>query len=351
MPGNTFGEIFKVTTFGESHGEAVGVIIDGCPSGYLLDISDIQQELDRRRPGTSDLSTPREEEDRAEILSGIFEGKTTGTPISIIVRNNNQKSGDYSAIKDLFRPGHADYTYNKKYGVRDYRGGGRSSARETIGRVAAGAVAKIILKSMGIDIFAYVIQVGEIKAESFDRAYIDMNPLHTADKIKYPEMQSLILDVKKAGDSIGAVIELTASNVMPGLGEPVFDRINARLAYAIASIPAVKGVEFGRGFESAKLRGSQMNDEITPLGFLTNNAGGTLGGITTGQDIVLRFALKPASSIMVPKRTIDIHNNEREIITKGRHDPCLAPRAVPVAESMAAIVILDMLMIDNAGRF
>ena len=348
MSFSVFGEIFKISTFGESHGAGVGVVIDGCPAGIELNESVIQKELDRRRPGQSALSTPRSEEDTAEILSGVFEGRTTGTPIAILVRNKNQKSGDYDAIKELFRPGHADYTYYKKYGFRDYRGGGRASARETIGRVAAGAVAKKFLEMQGVDIFAHVIRVGSIKATNFDRSYIEQNPVRTADREAFPLMEDLILAVKKEGDSIGAVIELKASGVPSGLGEPIFDRMNARLAYAMMSIPAVKGVEFGAGFDAASMRGSEMNDEITQAGFLSNNSGGTLGGITTGQDIILRFAIKPTSSILIPKKTVNIKGEDAEIRTKGRHDPCLAPRAVPVAEAMAAIVIADMMLIHRA---
>lgn len=348
MSGNIFGELFRVSTFGESHGVAVGVVIDGCPAGIELDETDIQYELERRRPGQSILSTPRDEDDKCEILSGVFEGQTTGTPICILVYNKNQKSSDYSAIKNLFRPGHADFTYYKKYGIRDYRGGGRASARETIGRVAAGAVAKKYLSSLGIDVFAYVIQVGNIKASNFNRDFIEKNPVRTADIEAYPKMEELILDVKKQGDSIGAVIELVIKGLPIGLGEPIFDRFNARLAYAIMSMPAIKGIEFGKGFDSALMKGSQMNDEITSNGFLSNNAGGTLGGITTGEDVILRFVVKPTSSILIPKKTIDIHNNDTEIVTKGRHDPCLAPRAVPIAEAMALIVTMDMILLHKS---
>lgn len=348
MSGNIFGELFRVSTFGESHGVAVGVVIDGCPAGIELDETDIQYELERRRPGQSILSTPRDEDDKCEILSGVFEGQTTGTPICILVYNKNQKSSDYSAIKNLFRPGHADFTYYKKYGIRDYRGGGRASARETIGRVAAGAVAKKYLSSLGIDVFAYVIQVGNIKASNFNRDFIEKNPVRTADIEAYPKMEELILDVKKQGDSIGAVIELVIKGLPIGLGEPIFDRFNARLAYAIISMPAIKGIEFGKGFDSALMKGSQMNDEITSNGFLSNNAGGTLGGITTGEDVILRFVVKPTSSILIPKKTIDIHNNDTEIVTKGRHDPCLAPRAVPIAEAMALIVTMDMILLHKS---
>lgn len=349
MVSNSYGEMFRITTFGESHGEGVGVVIDGCPAGISLSVEDIQKELDRRRPGQSSLSTMRNEADKAEILSGIFEGKTTGTPIAVLVRNTNQRSGDYSEIMELFRPGHADFTYFKKYGIRDYRGGGRASARETIGRVAGGAVAKKILESKNIDIFAYVIQIENIKAESFNRDFIEKNPVRTADVNAAEKMAQAIDNARRDKDSVGGVIELVIKNIPVGIGEPIFDRLNARLAYAVMSIPAVKGIEFGAGFKAASMRGSQNNDEITSSGFLSNNAGGTLGGISTGQDIVLRFAVKPTSSIQIPKKTIDINGNDREIITKGRHDPCVAPRAVPVAEAMAAVTVVDMLMLHN-GR-
>ncbi len=349
MNSNSYGEFFKITTFGESHGAAVGVIIDGCPAGLEINEEDIQKELDRRKPGQSKVSTLRKEDDSVEILSGVFEGKTTGTPVALMVRNTSQRSQDYNDIKDLFRPGHADYTYFKKFGIRDYRGGGRASARETIGRVAAGAVAKKILALKGIDIFGYIIQIENIMAEKFDRDFIEQNPIRTADVDAYPLMEEAILKAKMEQDSVGGVIELCIKNVPAGLGEPVFDRLNARLAYAIMSIPAVKGVEFGAGFKAAAMRGSQNNDEITPDGFLSNNAGGTLGGISSGQDIILRFAVKPTSSILTPKKTIDIYGNPHEIVTKGRHDPCVAPRGVVVAEAMAALTIVDMMMI-NAGR-
>ena len=349
MNSNSYGEFFKITTFGESHGAAVGVIIDGCPAGLEINEEDIQKELDRRKPGQSKVSTLRKEDDSVEILSGVFEGKTTGTPVALMVRNTNQRSHDYNDIKDLFRPGHADYTYFKKFGIRDYRGGGRASARETIGRVAAGAVAKKILALKGIDIFGYIIQIENIMAEKFDRDFIEQNPIRTADVDAYPLMEEAILKAKMEQDSVGGVIELCIKNVPAGLGEPVFDRLNARLAYAIMSIPAVKGVEFGAGFKAAAMRDSQNNDEITPDGFLSNNAGGTLGGISSGQDIILRFAVKPTSSILTPKKTIDIYGNPHEIVTKGRHDPCVAPRGVVVAEAMAALTIVDMMMI-NAGR-
>ena len=315
---NTFGEMFRITTFGESHGEALGVIIDGCPAGIEISEADIQVELDRRKPGQSKISTTRKEPDEAKILSGVFEGKTTGTPIAIVVYNTSQRSNDYNDIKDLFRPGHADLTYFKKFGIRDYRGGGRASARETVARVAAGAVAKKILKLKGIDIYASVIQIENIKATSFDRSFIDLNPVKTADREMAAKMEEAINKARMERDSVGGIIELVVKNMPVGIGEPIFDRLNARLAYAILSIPAVKGVEFGLGFTAATKRGSENNDEITPEGFLSNNAGGTLGGISSGQDIVLRFPVKPTSSILIPKRTIDKFGNPTEIITKGR---------------------------------
>lgn len=351
MRANTYGELFQISTFGESHGKAVGVVIDGCPAGIEISEEDIQKELDKRKPGKSLLSSLRKEDDRVEIFSGVFEGKTTGTPILLIVHNTNQRSKDYNEIKDLFRPGHADFTYFKKYGIRDYRGGGRSSARETVGRVAAGAIAKKILTlKHNIEIFAHVLQVGNVRASNFDRAFIEQNNVRTADRDVVKKMEEIILNARQKGDSVGAIIEVTAKNVPIGLGEPIFDRLNARLAYAILSIPAVKGVEFGAGFDVAQRYGSENNDEITPNGFSSNNAGGTLGGISNGDDITLRFPIKPTSSILIPKKSIDIHNNPIEVITKGRHDPCLASRACIVAESMVALTLLDMLLLDNARR-
>ncbi|MCX8083655.1 MAG: chorismate synthase [Calditerrivibrio sp.] len=347
MAGNSFGRIFRITTFGESHGKAVGVVVDGCPSRIDLSESDIQAELDRRRPGQSELTTPRQEEDKVEILSGVFEGVTTGTPICMVVYNMNQKSKDYDAVKNLFRPGHADYTYQMKYGIRDYRGGGRSSSRETIGRVCAGAIAKKILKKYNIDIFGYVKQVGTVKGHRIARDFVEKNPIRMADPDVYRQAYELILEVKQRGDSVGALIEVIISGVPVGLGEPVFDRINAELAKAIMSIPAVKGIEFGAGFSVVESFGSQNNDEITPYGFMSNNAGGTLGGISSGQDIVFRFAVKPPSSILVPKKTIDLFGNPKEIVTEGRHDPCVAPRVVPIAEAMAALVLVDFMMINK----
>ncbi len=350
MNSNTFGKLFSITTFGESHGEAVGVVIDGCPAGITIKIEDIQKELDKRRPGSSALSSPRDEKDIAMIYSGVFEGKTTGTPIMIMVKNESQKSGDYDAIKDLFRPGHADYTYYKKYGIRDHRGGGRSSVRESIGRVAALGIARKILDSYGIDIFAHVTQVGNITAETFDRDFIDENPLHTACVEKYDEMSAEILRVKALGDSIGAILEFRAKGVYAGVGEPIFDRLNARLSYALMSIPAVKGVEFGLGFNAVNYLGSQMNDEIKSDGFTTNNSGGMLGGISNGDDIYGRLVVKPVSSILIPKKTIDIEGNDSEIVTMGRHDSCVAARAVVIVEAMIALTLVDLILIDKSKK-
>lgn len=348
MSGNIFGKNFTITTFGESHGKAVGVVIDGCPPMIEITAEEIQKELNRRRPGQSKVSTPRDEADAVEIYSGVFEGKTTGTPIMMMVFNQNQMSKDYNAVKDLFRPGHADFTYFSKYGIRDHRGGGRSSARETIGRVCAGALAKKILEKFGVDIKGYVIQVGPHKAVKRDMDVIENNIIRTCDLDIAPKMEEYILEAKDAGDSVGGIVEVTIKGVPVGVGEPVFDRLNAVLAHAVMSIPAVKGIEFGRGFEAALMRGSEHNDEMSKYGFLSNNAGGTLGGMASGQDVVFRFVVKPASSITVPRKGIDLYGNEKTVITEGRHDPCVAPRVVPVAEAMAAVVLVDLMMADRA---
>lgn len=348
MAGSTFGTNFTITTFGESHGKAVGVVIDGCPPLVEVSAEDIQKELNRRRPGQSKVSTPRDESDTVEIYSGVFEGKTTGTPIMMMVFNKNQMSRDYNAVKDLFRPGHADFTYYSKYGIRDHRGGGRSSARETIGRVCAGALAKKILDKSGISITGYVIQVGPHKADERDLSIIEKNIIRTCDPHIAPKMEEYIMEAKEAGDSVGGIVEVTIKGVPVGVGEPVFDRLNALLSHAIMSIPAVKGIEFGRGFEAALMRGSEHNDEMSKYGFMSNNAGGTLGGMASGQDVVFRFVVKPASSITVPRKGVDLYGNEREVITEGRHDPCVAPRVVPVAEAMSAVVLVDLIMSDKA---
>ncbi|MBQ62261.1 MAG: chorismate synthase [Gammaproteobacteria bacterium] len=345
MPGSSIGNMFKVTTFGESHGPALGCVVDGCPPGLELSALDLQVDLDRRRPGSSKYSTQRKEADQIKILSGVFEGQTTGTAIGLVIENSDQKSGDYDEIKSLFRPGHADYTYHKKYGIRDYRGGGRASARETAMRVAAGGIAKKYLSTRyGIRVKGYLAQMGGIEVEEVDWAVIDDNPFFCPDISKVPEMEALIDQLRQDGDSVGAKITLVASGMMSGLGEPVFNRLDADIAGAIMGINAVKGVEIGSGFESVTQRGSAHRDEIMPDGFLSNNAGGVLGGISTGQDIIVHLAMKPTSSITLPAKTIDTQGKAAEITTKGRHDPCVGVRATPIAEAMLAIVLMDHLL-------
>jgi chorismate synthase len=350
MSGNTFGKLFTVTTFGESHGKALGCIIDGCPPGLDLCEEDIQVDLDRRKPGTSRFTTQRREADQVEILSGVFEGKTTGTPIGLIIHNTDQRSKDYSNIKDQYRPAHADYTYMQKYGVRDYRGGGRSSARETAMRVAAGAIAKKFLKQeFGIVVRGYLSQLGPIKIESVDWNEVHNNPFFCPDLSKVSEMEDYMKALNKEGNSVGAKISVIASGMIPGLGEPVFDRLDADIAHALMSINAVKGVEIGAGFDSVAQKGTEHRDEITSEGFLSNQAGGILGGISTGQDIIAHLALKPTSSLHLPGRSVDQHGNEVEVITKGRHDPCVGIRATPIAEAMLAMVLMDQLL-RNRGQ-
>ncbi|PSJ48050.1 chorismate synthase [Zobellella endophytica] len=348
MAGNSIGTLFRVSTFGESHGPALGAVVDGVPPGLELGEEDLQQDLDRRKPGTSRFTTQRREADQVKILSGVFEGKTTGTSIGLLIENTDQRSQDYSAIKDLFRPGHADYTYHQKYGVRDYRGGGRSSARETAMRVAAGAIAKKVLARFGVSIFAHLTQLGPIKAEAFDQGIIETNPFFFADADKLEQLDDYMRELKKEGNSIGAKIQVVARGVPVGLGEPVFDRLDADIAHALMSINAVKGVEIGDGFAVVEQKGSEHRDELTPEGFTSNHAGGVLGGISSGQDIVASIALKPTSSIMVPGKTIDVHGNPTEMVTRGRHDPCVGIRAVPIAEAMLAIVLLDHLLLNRA---
>ncbi len=342
MSGNSFGRLFTVTTAGESHGPALVAVVDGCPPGLALADADIQKELDRRRPGTSRYTTQRREPDRVRILSGVFEGRTTGTPIALLIENVDQRSRDYGEIARRFRPGHADYTYQQKYGLRDYRGGGRSSARETAMRVAAGAIAKKYLRErLGVVVRGYVHQIGPIRAERVDWAAVEENPFFFPDPERVPELEALLTAVRKEGDSIGAGVTVVASGVPVGLGEPVFDRLDADLAHALMSINAVKGVEIGDGFAVVEQRGSQHRDEITPEGFLSNHAGGVLGGISTGQDLIARIALKPTSSILRPGRTVDVEGRPVEVVTKGRHDPCVGIRATPIAEAMTALVLMD----------
>src|SRR5580692_5226515 len=342
MSGNTIGRSFSVTTFGESHGPALGCIVDGCPPGLALAAEDLQKDVDRRRPGTSQFTTQRRESDTVRILSGVFDGKTTGTPIGLFVENEDQRSRDYEKIKDRFRPGHADYTYQQKYGFRDYRGGGRSSARETVMRVAAGAIARKYLRErLQVTIHGYLAQIGPLVLQPVDPASAYDNPFFCPDPSRVKELEEFIWRIREAGDSIGARVTVIARGVPPGLGEPVFERLDADLASAMMGINAVKGVEIGAGFGSVLQRGSEHRDEITPRGFLSNHAGGVLGGISSGQDIVVSLALKPTSSITLPGETIDIHGNPVEIVTTGRHDPCVGIRATPIAEAMLALVLMD----------
>jgi chorismate synthase len=342
MSGNTFGHLFTVTTFGESHGPALGCIVDGCPPGLELCDEDIQRDVERRRSGTSRYTSQRREPDRVQILSGVFEGRTTGSPIGLLVMNEDQRSYDYEKIKDRFRPGHADYTYQHKYGFRDYRGGGRSSARETVMRVAAGAIArKYLAERLGVRIYGYIAQIGDVRIDPVDLAEIDRNPFFCPDPARVGELEALIDQLRREGDSIGARVTVVATGVPPGLGEPVFDRLDADLAHAMMGINAVKGVEVGAGFAAVSQRGSGHRDELTPEGFLSNHAGGTLGGISSGQDVVVSMALKPTSSIVLPGRTIDVAGRPVEVSTTGRHDPCVGIRAVPIAEAMLALVLVD----------
>ncbi|MGJ0516714.1 MAG: chorismate synthase [Methylomicrobium sp.] len=342
MSGNTFGKLFTVTTFGESHGPALGCIVDGCPPGLELSEADIQLDLDRRKPGTSRHTTQRREADEVKILSGVFEGKTTGTPIGLLIENTDQRSKDYTKIAESFRPGHADYTYQQKYGFRDYRGGGRSSARETAMRVAAAAIAKKYLREKaGIDIRGYLAQLGPIRIDKLDWSVVNTNPFFCPDAERVPELEKYMDALRKEGESIGARINVVATNVPPGLGEPIFDRLDADLAHALMSINAVKGVEIGDGFACIESKGTQFRDEITPDGFLSNHAGGILGGISSGQDVVASIALKPTSSLRLPGRSINVRGEPIEVVTEGRHDPCVGIRATPIAEAMMAIVIMD----------
>lgn len=342
MSGNTIGKLFTVTTFGESHGPALGCIIDGCPPGLELSVDDMQRDLDRRKPGQSRYTTQRKEGDEVKILSGVFEGITTGTPIGLLIENTDQRSKDYSNIKDQFRPAHADYTYQKKYGIRDYRGGGRSSARETAMRVAAGAVAKKYLQKIaGIGIRGYLSQLGPIKAEQVLLNEVENNPFFCPDPDKVPEMEQYMQDLLKEGNSVGAKISVMATNVPVGLGEPIFDRLDAEIAHSLMSINAVKGIEIGAGFDSVAQKGTEHRDEITPDGFTSNNAGGVLGGISSGQDIIAHIALKPTSSLRIPGSSVDVNGDPIEVVTKGRHDPCVGIRATPIAEAMLAITLMD----------
>ena len=347
MSGNTIGKLFTVTSFGESHGKALGCIVDGCPPGLEITEEDLQRDLDRRKPGTSRFTTQRREADEVQILSGVFEGKTTGTSIGLLIENTDQRSKDYSKIMDRFRPMHADYTYAHKYGIRDYRGGGRSSARETAMRVAAGAIAKKYLAQQGIEVRGFLSQLGPIKAEKLDWNIVETNPFFCPDESKITEMETYMNALRKSGDSVGAKISVVATGVKPGLGEPVFDRLDAEIAHAMMGINAVKGVEIGAGFDCVDAVGSEHRDELTPDGFKSNNAGGILGGISSGQDIVVHLALKPTSSVLIPGQTIDVDGKPTDVITTGRHDPCVGIRATPIAEAMLAIILMDHLLRDR----
>lgn len=342
MAGNTTGKLFCVTSFGESHGPAIGGVVDGCPPGLELSEQDLQIDLDRRKPGTSRHVTQRKESDKVEILSGVFEGKTTGTPIAFLIRNENQRSQDYGDMIDTFRPGHADYTYWQKYGIRDYRGGGRSSARETAVRVAAGAVAKKWLKEhYGTEIRGYLSQLGPIKIPFSNWRDVAQNVFFAPDLNIVPQLEEFMQKLRKSGDSVGAKISVVAQQVPVGWGEPVYDRLDAEIAYALMSINAVKGVEIGAGFASVEQKGTEHGDEMTPEGFLSNNAGGILGGISTGQDIIAHIAIKPTSSIRLPRRTITLKGEPAVVETHGRHDPCVGIRATPIVEAMMALVLID----------
>ena len=349
MSGNSFGKLFTVTTFGESHGTAIGCIVDGCPPGLELSEADLQGDLDRRRPGKSRHETQRREPDQVKILSGIFEGKTTGTPIGLLIENVDQRSKDYGNIAEQFRPAHADYAYQHKYGFRDYRGGGRSSARETAMRVAAGGIAKKFLKQRyGIEIQGYLSQLGPIKAETLDWSHIENSLFFNPDPKIESQLEDYMDALRKEGNLIGARINVIARHVPPGLGEPIFDRLDADIAHAMMSINAVKGVEIGAGFESVTQKGTEHRDEITPEGFLSNHAGGTLGGISSGQDLLVSMALKPTSSLRIPGRSINTRGEPIEVVTHGRHDPCVGIRATPIAEAMLALVLMDHVLRQRA---
>lgn len=342
MSGNSIGKLFTVTSFGESHGPAIGCIVDGCPPGLEISSTDLQHDLNRRKPGQSRYTTQRREDDEINILSGVFEGKTTGSSIGMIIENQDHKSKDYSKIRDLFRPSHADYTYHQKYGNRDYRGGGRSSARETALRVAAGGIAKKYLKQVaGIEIYGYVSQLGSVKSEVFEKGAIENNPFFFPDPSKIKELEAYMQALLKQGNSIGAKVSVVAENMPVGLGDPVFDRLDADIAHSLMSINAVKGVEIGAGFGSVSQTGTEHRDELTPEGFLSNNSGGVLGGISSGQSILANLALKPTSSIRIPGASIDKAGRAVEVVTTGRHDPCVGIRAVPIAEAMLAITLMD----------
>lgn len=352
MSGSNYGNIFKVTTFGESHGEGLGVVVDGVPAGFPISIEEIQKDMDRRRPGQSGVTTPRKEADKINILSGVFQGKTTGTPIAMVLFNENTRSKDYGDIVEKFRPGHGDWPYFAKYnGIRDWRGGGRSSGRETAARTAAGALAKQLLATLGVKILAYTKSAGGIDCEIFDESAIEKNPLRACDPVAAIKMEEKVKELIKDHDSMGGIVECQISGVPAGIGEPVFSKLDAELAKAIMSLGTVKGFEIGSGFKCASYTGKEQNDERTADGFLSNNAGGIISGISTGQDIVFRAAVKPTPSISKPQTTIDKHGNTTTIETKGRHDPCICPRIVPVIEAMSAIVLMDLVLLQKRNEF
>ena len=350
MAGSSFGTLFRITTFGESHGPGVGVIVEGATPGLPLCDEDIQIEMNRRKPGQSDITTPRQESDRVHIMSGVFDGRTTGTPIGIVLYNQDMRPSAYDDIRDLFRPGHADYTYLQKYGLRDYRGSGRASGRETAGRVAGGAIAKKLLAARGIRITAYTLRAAGIACESYDPGVIEKNPMRACDAEAAHKMAERVRELAAAGDSVGGIVECRVDGLPAGLGDPVFEKLDAEIGRAVLSLGSIKGIEFGTGFGCADMNGSQHNDGMDADGFISNNAGGILGGISTGQEIIFRAAVKPTSSITVKQRTRDIHGNEREIVTEGRHDPCICPRIVPVIEAMTAIVLEDHYLRQESLR-
>ncbi len=350
MPGSSFGTCFRITTFGESHGDALGVIVDGVTPGIPIRKEDIQQHLDQRKPGQSAVTTQRKESDTVHILSGVFQGTSTGTPIAMVIYSKDMEPGAYDPIKDLYRPGHADFTYEKKYGIRDFRGSGRASGRETAARVAAGSIARILLEREGVSVVAYTLRAGNIACRSIDERVIEKNPLRAADLEAAAEMEKVVEKLAEKGESCGGIVECRVRGVPAGIGEPVFDKLDALLAHAVLSIGSVKGIEFGAGFGAADMTGSEHNDWMDESGFLSNNAGGIIGGISTGQDIVFRVAVKPTSSISVPQKTIDTSGEARNIRTQGRHDPCICPRIVPVVEAMACIVVVDLFKYQEALR-
>lgn len=352
MPGSNYGTVFKITTFGESHGEGLGVVIDGVPAGFPLDLDMVQAEMDRRKPGQSSATTPRKEGDKIKVLSGFFQGKTTGTPLTLVLFNENTRSKDYGDIVKKFRPGHGDWTYFKKYnGHRDWRGGGRSSGRETAARTAAGAVAKQLLSTIGVDIHAYTKEAGGIKCETYDRNIIEQNPMRACDPIAADKMMTKLKELMVEHNSMGGIVECQISGLPAGLGEPVFNKLDAELAKAVFSLGTVKGFEIGSGFKCAELTGLEQNDERDKEGFHSNNAGGIIAGISTGQNVVFRAAIKPTPSISREQKTVDIDNNDTVIETHGRHDPCICPRIVPVIEAMTAIVLMDMVLLQKRNEF